>query len=528
MKKGINIIIGGDFNESLYSPEKMSTMMETAGLYNVFQHCMNTDTLPRTHARGSKAVDHIWVSKYVLDNIIHAGIAPFGHTYESDHRGMYIDIDESILFHHDDVRMVFHDFRRLKSKTPKRVKKYMKYVEREWKSKKIVLQYLELVEFCMASDDKVEISTRLNKIDETITDILTKAEKKCTRLSNHHLDTWTPELLASLKRKRHCRTKLTQAQKLPNKIGLVGSLDRYKEAHENYVQAKREYNEIWKTIKSARAEFLQERAVYAALLKDTVAEKEIKSIIEIERQRDQANRIQNVLKRRHGGGPNSILIPAKTEYENFRDPDFDHFNINTIWDRIEQNNGEDISNWDRVTDQALVEQMLLQWEQKHFGQANEIPLASPHWRDQIKDRAVQQLLLNVKYPIPTDLPQEAQDLLLEMRRPPEDVHEIKPVTTLDDFKHYIKTIDEKRSSSPSGRHYGHYKTLLDYDETYLKIIHGILEIALRLGVILDRWRTTVTALMEKKSGTPYIHKFRVIHVVEGDLQFLSKKFTPIK
>lgn len=89
-------------------------------------------------------------------------------------------------------------------------------------------------------------------------------------------------------------------------------------------------------------------------VKDTTAEKEIKSIIEIERQRDQACRIQNVMKRRHGDGPNCILIPAKTEYKTQHNTDFDHFNIDTIWDHIEQHNGDDITNWGSVTDQALV------------------------------------------------------------------------------------------------------------------------------------------------------------------------------
>ena len=42
--------------------------------------------------------------------------------------------------------------------------------------------------------------------------------------------------------------------------------------------------------------FLQERAKYAALLKNTQAEKEIKSIIETERQREQAHRINTVMK----------------------------------------------------------------------------------------------------------------------------------------------------------------------------------------------------------------------------------------
>ena len=58
----------------------------------------------------------------------------------------------------------------------------------------------------------------------------------------------------------------------------------------------------------------------------------------------------------------------------------------------------------------------------------------------------------------------------------------------------------------------------------MQIIHGVLEMALQNGIVLERWKCTVTALIEKKTGTPYLHKFRVIHVVEGDLQFLSKYF----
>ena len=30
--------------------------------------------------------------------------------------------------------------------------------------------------------------------------------------------------------------------------------------------------------------------------------------------------------------------------------------------------------------------------------------------------------------------------------------------------------------------------------------------------------------MRKKSGTPFIHKFCVIHIIEGDLQFLARLF----
>ena len=41
-------------------------------------------------------------------------------------------------------------------------------------------------------------------------------------------------------------------------------------------------------------------------------------------------------------------------------------------------------------------------------------------------------------------------------------------------------------------------------------------------VILDRWKPTITSLIEKVQGVPYIHKYRTIHIIESDIQFVSK------
>jgi len=56
----------------------------------------------------------------------------------------------------------------------------------------------------------------------------------------------------------------------------------------------------------------------------------------------------------------------------------------------------------------------------------------------------------------------------------------------------------------------------------MQVIHGILDLALKHCIVLTRWKRTVTSLIEKKSGIPLIHKFRVIHIIEGDLQFLAR------
>ena len=111
-----------------------------------------------------------------------------------------------------------------------------------------------------------------------------------------------------------------------------------------------------------------------------------------------------------------------------------------------------------------------------------------------------------------------------MQRPPNLREGIPDVTTLDEFKYYMKNIKERTSSSPSGRHYGHYKILEAIKSTYLQVIYGILQLALETSTILDRWKKTVTTLLEKKEGRPYIHKLRAIHIVEGDLQFIARFF----
>jgi len=191
----------------------------------------------------------------------------------------------------------------------------MKLFQQEWESRKIKEKYMSLVENSFFIDDIDAYKEQINNLDSEITEIMIRAEIKCTAMASHHLDVWTPELIAAMKNKRYWKTQLTKAQKLPFKLVIVDSLNNYKEVHSKYTEATKEYSKLCKTAKDDRKFFLQERAKYAALLKNTKAEKEIKIIIETERQHEHAQRINTVMKGRHGGGPNSILIPAITEYD---------------------------------------------------------------------------------------------------------------------------------------------------------------------------------------------------------------------
>ena len=85
-----------------------------------------------------------------------------------------------------------------------------------------------------------------------------------------------------------------------------------------------------------------------------------------------------------------------------------------------------------------------------------------------------------------------------MQRPEGCTDSISNSVHFSDFKDFIHKIKDSRSSSPSGRHYGHCKVLLHQDEKYLRIVHGILTLARKHCIVLSRWKTIVTSLIEKK------------------------------
>ena len=93
--------------------------------------------------------------------------------------------------------------------------------------------------------------------------------------------------------------------------------------------------------------------------------------------------------------------------------------------------------------------------------------------------------------------------------------------SFNEFQAFIKKSKEKTSASPSGRHYGHYIVLQKRLPGILKDIHRILTLSITHSVILDRFLKTVTTLICKEQ-LPYIHRLRPIHIIEVELQAISK------
>jgi hypothetical protein len=93
---------------------------------------------------------------------------------------------------------------------------------------------------------------------------------------------------------------------------------------------------------------------------------------------------------------------------------------------------------------------------------------------------------------------------------------VEATITVDEFCSGFKTISEKLSSSPSGRHYGHYKAVLK-DPKLCELYSTMMSVPFELGLTLSRWEKVLQTMLEKTPGTPRIDKLRVIQIIEADL-----------
>ena len=77
------------------------------------------------------------------------------------------------------------------------------------------------------------------------------------------------------------------------------------------------------------------------------------------------------------------------------DPNFDHTNIYTIYDRVSTvHNGKDIQEWDVINDKKQVERLTLECMNMHFSQADGTPLTSDQWINQFNDEQTQESIIN--------------------------------------------------------------------------------------------------------------------------------------
>jgi hypothetical protein len=361
----------------------------------------------------------------------------------------------------------------------------------------ILVHRCERTQQCTSDDERI-----LNKIDADITSILLAAERDCKKAKGYD---WSP-LLANAGRtviaaKWHLSDLLNDRIHLP--------LWEHSEA---VIQAKRQMKEAYAMLrriqsnaKQIRETFLEDLAAHLAETRRMDKATVIKQLLRAERQSIIFKRLGIWVKGREHHNLDRILVPD--------DPD----------------NLQDTT-WTSVVEATALYEVLNHAGQQHFRQASSTPFVTGPIADRFgpfADNHYCDAILNGTFDM-SDLSMEieVQDIITGMRYP-DPTSPTGPIDTAITTEHFSQAVAhtrERTSSSPSGRHYGHYRTLLR-DEHLIGDIANIANFCFRWGITLTRWETVTQPLIPKDTGTPRINRIRRITLVEADLNVcLSELF----
>jgi hypothetical protein len=257
--------------------------------------------------------------------------------------------------------------------------------------------------------------------------------------------------------------------------------------------------------KQIRDTFLEDRAEHLANTRNIDKATALRQLIRAERQ-------SSIFKRL------GIWIKGKT-----------HVHLDRILAPDDPNDMENTT-WTTIVEAQALYEVLTAAGQAHFHQAANTPFVSGPIAAKIgpfADNDYCEAILNGTFDI-TDIAEstEVKDLLHGMRYP-DTSNPTEPINTqitTETFSDAMEHMRERTSSSPSGRHYGHYRALLRDKET-LGQIASLANFCFQWGVTLKRWEKVTQPLIPKDPGTPKITRMRRITLLEADLNVcLSELF----
>jgi hypothetical protein len=243
----------------------------------------------------------------------------------------------------------------------------------------------------------------------------------------------------------------------------------------------------------------------------------VRNTIRSEQSRSMHWNIRTVIKPNEMNGLNKLMLPRKKDTTNYPH-DFQQLLATT---------GPSDIVWDTVLDKETIESNILRYNRNSFRAV----AASPCGHGTIHHglsfnslcREAAELLAGT---IPAQW-QGHDDILREFLTSfaiPDNV-KTTPAILIDineeNVRYGFKKWKETTSTSPSGRHLGQYKAIIQ-DDLLLSCITKFMHIIVNSGLTLRRWCNAVNILIEKDPGQPKLTRLRIIHLFEADFNLFLK------
>ena len=520
-----SIIALGDFNENIHHRNsKIADICHELHLVDIHKHRHPQQESPHTYIRGSNCIDYALCTRDILPAIRHSGYLPFNHHLISDHRAMFLDIDTRVLFGHELNSIPPATLRRLRSTSPKQVTQYLHTKYKLFLRRNIFDRIHKLTEATQPDHHLAE------QLDRDLTNLSLAAEKK---LPTFKTPSWTPQLkhsrisvgiykrhLSVLRHGKDQSQPISRLQQsLPDPITLPATIQ---EAQIQLRQAQRRLRKILKDSHQERQQVLDQWKIECSLQGQQFPTQKQRSLIltriqKAEQKQQMFAKLRNLQKSNHKEGLTSLQIP-----------------INPL------DNPKTCTQWHTVTDPSQIAHHLIQRNQQHFGQAQGTPFTVHPISTAVDFRAstsTTEMILAGDYH-PSEVDTVTQQVIKQLQKIP--THStIKTTITSQAFRHKLRVWKESTTTSPSGLHLGHWKSLVTShehsrappdDESRLRldaIQHSLLEAhlallnySLRWGYLFHRWQNVTNVMIQKEPGNNKIHRLRVLHLYEADYNLL--------
>ena len=549
-RQGHDLIVALDANEVIGEEScGISKLMHDCGLFDLLDIPADDASiqLKDTFRRGTnRRIDYILGTERVLESARRRGALAYNDGIVSDHRGLFVDFDPSILLGGTATDPVALSNRGFTSKNAKTVTKYVDHLERYWEDHKISGR-IQKLQTEAKQLTRTAIRTRFDAIDRDITRGMLAAEKKVRHADRKYH--WSKQLdqagyalryWQTLLSDRRCNSSDTPClDRVRERAGIDQDEDHSELSIETITRkiatARKDLKEMQRQDKANRHKNLHDRLKEAEKeAQDSddpeaaqKAAKAIEAIIRSEHRQEAYDRIKRAIKGVSGTqGLDRLDVPKRT-------PE------NPVLDSDNQDHQAPLEAREILLEVDDIHKALLDRNKNHFHQAAETPFGHGILHDLVGYSGLNEAATEIvngtfldNQDVPDLLP-ETRQMIVELAMPDQIKSLRSPIPTeitAADFISGFKKWKERTATSPSGRHLGHYKAIIrDAEDSEvarsvdpLTDLVTMTNIPLKYGFAPSRWCKSVSVMLAKDPGSSKIERLRVIHLFEADYNLTLK------
>lgn len=230
--------------------------------------------------------------------------------------------------------------------------------------------------------------------------------------------------------------------------------------------------------------------------------------------------LRSIVKPRLTGGLSKLLVPRNIHAAT----------SSTAFTKLLAETAPEDLVWDTVIDKESIENYIQQFNRMSFRAASESPCGHGLLHDALTFTSllptVTAILEEGSWPLEWTRDKPLLGEFLASFVIPPAVHLAKQPIIQTDLSHNDVTYGfnswkEATSTSPSGRHLGHYKALVQ-DPILLGALTQFMNLTIQRGISVAQWCKATNVLLEKDPGTPCINRLRIIHLFEADFNLFLK------